>query len=1499
MPCGPPPAGGTPGEEDTLPSGTPRPIAARPLAALEHLALALAAFLPQLLTQPGVVDADTKIYLYLDPGRYLRQSLSMWDPTVGLGTVTHQQIGYVYPMGPFFWATHGVGVPTWVAERLWLGLILLAAGSGVWWLARLVGLGGPGRLVASTAYMLSPYTLQYIGHISVILLAFAALPWLVVLVDRAATGSWRAVAAVALVVAAMGSVNASSAIYVGVGPLLWLAASGLTGRHRWRALWRALWRCTVAAVVVSAWWIAGLLVEGGFGIDVLRYTETVQAVSTSSLASEVLRGLGYWYFYGGDNLGPWVSAMPQFTQELWLLAVGYVTPLLAVAATVSTRWRHRAVFLAMTFVGLVLAVGAHPFADPSPVGRLLRAVLQSGTVGLALRSTDRATPLVLLGLAALLGAGVSALSDRAPGPGLLLAGVAVGAVVASNPTLWNGTSVPNTFTGVKVAGYERQAAEALDRSGGASAVLGVPGQNFASTFVGTTVDPVWPALLTRPFVTREEQVMGSPPTEDLLYALDDPIQQGVADPAALVSLARLMGVGDLLVQNDLRFTRYDQPDPAVLWASVSSGRSGLGLIEEFGPKKPPLAPGAVVDEQTYTLPSDLPLLPALAVVPVSAPRPLVRAEATRGAMAVDGDGVGLEDVAETGLLSGGSPAVVYAGTLDDDAKARGDTLRPGATLVVTDTNRRQAFRWDNLTDVAGATLAEGQPYPSDPDDRPLDIFPGAPDSAQTTTAVSGVASVTASAYGNPFQYLAEDRPVEAIDGDPNTAWQVGPFEDPDGQWWQVELDAARTVGSVTILQPQNGPHDQWITEATLTFDGHSPLRVALGPASRRGPGQVITFAARRFRTLRIRIDATNVPASRVLGGGISAVGLAEVGIGAVTATEDVVMPTDLLRTAGQGSLADRLLLVMTRLRVAAATSSTDPETALVRTFSLPTARTFTLTGQARIDSGAPDQLVDELVGRSAASGDEVRASSSGRLQGDVADTASAALDGVPGAWSSPMGDGEQVGQWVSVDLPSSITFDQLHLRVVVDGRHSVPSELRVSAGGRSAVVRLPKMAKQHVAGASDPVTVSFPPLAGSTVRVTVLAIRPLRDDDYLAGGNLTLPVAIAQLGIPGVHMDPPPLRIPAPCRTDLLRVDGKPVPITVSGTSAAALSNGLTPLSVSLCGADAGGLHLGPGTHELVASPGRLTGLDLDQIVLDSAAGGGAEPGDGASGVVAVASAPAPAVHVVSRDATTIRLRVTATGSSSSSSPFWLVLGESLNPGWQATVVDGPALGAPRLVDGFANGWLVPAAALSGRRSLDVVLHWAPQGGVDVALVASLAGGVLALVVALWPRRRRPAWGGSDPAGAEASRPVLALPSGLGRQADGTGAGRRPPGGRVAAAALASGLLGAMVTTPAAGLAIALGVGACALARRGRLVLAVGAVAAVAATAITMVAVEAAGGYPGDGGWPAHFAAAAVLTWLALVLAVAETFVRARHGRSSGGTRPAGPTALPPPSPPT
>ena len=1444
--------------------------------------LAAAAFVPQLLTRPGVVDADTKTYLYVDPGRYLRQSLSMWDPTVGLGTVTHQQIGYLFPMGPFFWASHALGVPTWTAQRLWIGALLFFAGAGVLYLCRTLALEGPGPFTAGFVYMVSPYVLQYVGHISVILLAWSALPWMVALVDRGlSSGRWRYPAALAVLAAAVGSVNATSVVYVAVAPVLWLAYSGLKRLAPWRRVWSVAWRSALLSAGVSAWWLAGLYVEGHYGLDVLKYTETVDAVTSTSLSSEVVRGLGYWYFYGTDTAGQWVPASVGFTTDLWLLGATYAVPLLAVAGAFFTRWRHRPYFIALVVVGTALAVGAHPVFHPSTFGHWLRDLFTESKAGMALRSTDRSAPLALLGLAMLAGAAVSAMTRRARLAGLCAGGALVAMAALSNPPLWNGTTVPTTFTEPSSPpAYVTQAAHSLNSSPGQRAsttrVLAVPGQPFASYRYGTTVDPLWPALLDRPFVTREQQVLGSLPGLDLMNALDDPLQAGTDDAAALAPLARLLSVGDLLVQNDLAYERYQQPDPSLLWQSLDAPQPGLGPARAFGPPTVNDAPKGSVDEGTLAVPTGTPPPPPVAVRTVTAPRPVVRTEKTSHALVVDGDGPGLAAAAAVGLLQN-DPTIVYSGTLDGDPSLARATLTAGASLVVTDSNRRQAYRWDNLTNVAGQTLAAGQPYPKhDPADQPLDIFPGAGSDAQSTTLLSGVTSTDASSYGNPFAYLPEDRPNEAVDGDVDTAWETDTFGNPAGQWWQVTYATPVTADAVKVVQPLRGGNNQWITKVTLRFDYAHRVVVPLTAASRTAAGQVITFPVRTFRTLQIDVDATNLGPAHRAGG--SPVGLAEVEVHGITAREQLVMPTDLLRTLGTRSNDNPLSFVMTRQRVAAVPPRTDPETALDRILWLPTARRFDLSGTARIDQLATDSLVDTVIGRPSGAG-QVTASAGERLLSDLNDTGDAALDGNRStAWSPPFGRDHQAGERLTVTVPTPMTIDHLNLQVVADVRHSIPTAISLSSGNAPAVqVPLPPIAPGP-AGTVVTVPVSFAPVRGSTFIFTVTKVRLRMTYDDDSGNRTVAPFALAELGIPGVIVPPPPTDIPSPCRGDLAEVDGRPLYLAVSGTGAAALDG--TGLAVHLCGPDAGGLTLGPGSHEVVAALGRLTGLDLDQLVLDSAP---VSPSSGAAVGAAPPSGAGSALHVRSMAATS----VTATVQRPPGTEL-LVLGESIDSGWHA-VVGGRDLGPPKLVDGFANGWLLTPSDFDGRAQATVVLRFGPQSIVDVALGVSAGFAILCLLLVAWPRRRTR--GQSDVTVPEFTAPEFALPE-LSYPWE---ARPRPPWWWALAVAAVAGVLAGALTSWWAAAAVGAGVVLAQLWRGGRSVLALVSTGFVAATAVAMVVIEHNRKLLENGGWPAHFELANWLTWGAVVLLGADAVVELMPWRA----RPAEHRGSPPPSPPT
>ena len=67
--------------------------------------LALALYPPLVVTKRGEVAADSKQLLFVNAGRFLGKVPYLWDPSVGMGTVTHQTLGYLLPMGPWFWVT--------------------------------------------------------------------------------------------------------------------------------------------------------------------------------------------------------------------------------------------------------------------------------------------------------------------------------------------------------------------------------------------------------------------------------------------------------------------------------------------------------------------------------------------------------------------------------------------------------------------------------------------------------------------------------------------------------------------------------------------------------------------------------------------------------------------------------------------------------------------------------------------------------------------------------------------------------------------------------------------------------------------------------------------------------------------------------------------------------------------------------------------------------------------------------------------------------------------------------------------------------------------------------------------------------------------------------------------------------------------------------------------------------------------------------------------------
>lgn len=1301
--------------------------------------LALVSYVPLLLTRPGQVGADTKTYLYLDPGRLLSRAPYMWDPNIGFGTVTHQNIGYLWPMGPYYFAMDAIGLPDWVAQRLWLGSIILMAGLGVRFMLRELRWRSAGVTVAAFAYALSPYLIDYGARISVILLPFAGLPWLIGLAARSLRRQdWRTPAIFALVTLTVGGVNATSLLLVMVGPMVWfLHATFVEKEVRFRQALMTALRITVLTAITSIWWVVGLLIQGAHGIPILRYTETYETVANAALAPELLRGLGYWFFYGTDGLGAWTEASKSLIESPPLLVLSFALPLAAFVAALLTRFRHRIFFATIVLIGLVIGVGSHPWDSPSPYGAIFKA-FSTSDLGLSFRSTPRAVPLIALGLAVFLGAGLGALSRWRPAWHRPAAAVLLVLICCNQLPLFRGQMVDrNLVRDEDVPSYWEQAGQALDQGDRSTRVLEMPGIDFASYRWGNTVDPITPGLTDREYVARELIPYGSPPSANLLNDVDMPFQSGRVEPAALAPLARLMGVGDVLLRGDLQYERYRTPRPRQTYAQLREA-PGLEQVDQFGDPVPNEASDQLPldDEMEFGMPSTLPDPAPVTLFRVKDPRDVLRTVQASAPTIVSGDAAGLVSLAALGGLGADRPVFYSASYADDPSALQAQVDEPDAQLVVTDTNRRQARRWGSVRENDGYTERAGEtPLVDDNTDNRLDVFPEEGDDQRTVTVQEGGATIAASAYGNGVTYTAGDRAMKAMDGDPSTSWKVAAFADPVDEFLQIRADEPVTTDHIDLLQVQGGANRS-ITKVSLSFDGGAPEQVALDDASRTAPGQRVEFPERTFRTLRITIDATDRgPMASYKG--ISGVGFAEVTIPGIGPISEVVRPpTDLLDTAGSSSLDRALSYVFTRRAsnpgdVIAA----DEEPTMRRIVAGPVERAFTVFGKARLTASLPDTRVDSMIGLPDATAGGVTATSSERLPGDPGSRASAAVDGdAHTAYQTPV---NSPMQWLEFTYAQPVTVDDLTMSVIADGKHSIPTAVTVSVdGGPGQQYQLPAgdLGDGADRGTTRTLTVPTGELTGTTFRITVDAVQEAASKDWFGGQRTVLPVGIAEVGLPVVAPPADDTPVSDACRTDLATLGGTPVALQVVGTVGQALNGESMDLracpqpgaSTAVVG---NAVTVPAGETLLETAPGADTGLDVDLLSLASGPGGipgtdtlASPPDDGPT-------PPASTTERTGRNSYEVR----TTGADQ---PYWVVLGQSYGPGWVATTSDGKDLGEPTLVNGFANGWRVDPADVGADTTIRI--HWAPQRFVWFGLALSAIGVVICLVlVAVDPRRRR------------------------------------------------------------------------------------------------------------------------------------------------------------------
>jgi hypothetical protein len=1090
---------------------------------------------------------------------------------------------------------------------------------------------------------------------------------------------------VALAVAAgSGGTNAATVFWVAVAPAALVLYEIVVLRARRTDALAFAWRAALLTALASSWWLVPVWIQSRQGPDFLAFTEQPHSIWSTSSMSESLRLMGYWLSYfrtGFGNFQAASTAVRPYLTSAPVIVATFAVPLMAFGGLLlSRRWRY-APFFGLLAVGALLVMAAG-YPPGKPAASTLESVYYHLQATQFLRTTYKVGPLLALSLACL--AGIAAKEFLAIAAGrlgdhrlrlrwLAPAAFAAVAVLFALPLFTNRLIEPTFAYGTIPRAWRSALADAARTSPGDRRIMVLPGQLFGAYRWGETVDPTIAPVLTRhPVLQRTVDHYADPRAAQLQEAVDDLVQQGRLVPGQLRPLLELMGVGQVLVAADGRPEQTGESSPATIAESLRDQRGFERVTSVYGAFRR----YAPLDAQGG--PSvELPDLRRYATPGQRGPR-AVRLAATEGSTVLDGDGAGVAELAATADLSP-SAALFYAGNLD--RRAIRSMVRTRATLVFSDSNRRRRVAPSLIRGDLGPTLAAGEAIPRDA--AAFNLFPERGTGGQTVADYADLAVLRSPMRASDPQSPAR-RPYAAFDGRVDTTWSPP----PGCACLELALRHPRAVPYIRV-------HPRALATGApvalgVTVNGGAPRVISLSPLG----WHRIAIGGRTLRTLRLRVLANK----SLLG----AFGLDEVEIPGVRVRESLRLPTWLAQaTRGLDLTQNPIAVELQRttndfpFRPSSATDKVDPESGLARQVTLPTGRRFEISGWATPSPDAGDDALDRLAGLPAG----WRIVGSSRFEGIPARRASAAFDGDPNtAW---VADYEpQRGAWLSIGAPGPFSVRRLRL-ARGPAEYAFPAQLDVEAGGQTFRDLRPR---------AD----------GSVILPRAVRTRSLRIDvTDVAVPSARRPldaVALGELDIPGLR--PPRLRhrghVETRCGELVMRSSLSSATARVLG-SIEALDRG-APLRLAGCGHH-GSLALPAGTDMVTA-----TGATMRPYILSlrSPAGRSAPP-------------PPPGVvqspgHGSDTSRRGVRLRLKR--------PGWLVLGEGYNRGWRAACRSAGGterqLGAPRLIDGFANGWLVGSSCAAAR------FWFVPQRLATVSYVISALAGLAVLVLLLLPLARRP-----------------------------------------------------------------------------------------------------------------------------------------------------------------
>ncbi len=1245
---------------------------------------------------PGRVTPDSKLDLTINPVGFLTRASQMWEPLGFFGQVQNQAYGYAWPVGPFFAAGNLAGMDPWVVQRLWLSVLLMVAFLGVVRLTGELRIGTPlARVLAAFAFALSPRLMTTLGPISVEALPTCMAPWVLLPLACVAPGRLsprRAAVLSGLAFACASGVNAVAALATLVLPGLWILTRNREVRWRLAAWW------SLAVVLAASWWVVPLVLLGRYSSPFLGYIETAEATTGPTTLVNTLRGASHWVGYlSVDGRPVWPGGWALANIPILMLDTVVIAVLGLVGLVFTSRLTERRWLILGLVTGVALVTFGHVGSLDSPIAGLERDLLDGALApfrnvhkfDLVLR-----LPLVI-GLCALLSTGALRTGIRLPNwnPGSLRGQVrrvtilvAVAAILgAAMPALGNRLYPTGAFN--KIPTYWSDAATWLDRNAGDERALLVPGARFGDYLWGRPHDEPLQALANSPWGVRDAVPLTPPGTIRLLDAVEARLASGHGSRALAEVLAR-SGVGYLVVRNDLDRSIAQSPAPVLVHSALSNS-PGIFRVASFGPPiGAPNYPGTFIDDGL-----NLPY-PAVEIFKIGEQVDPVSIRPVDGALAVSGGPEDLLNLLERDGKQAGP--VFFAGDLSEPTA---ELLRGGgARSVVTDGFRRREVSFGGTLDGnKSATLGEDDPLRLSKPNR--DYLPWLDPKLGTSAVITGAERIsTSSSASDPDGFKPAEpahQPYAAIDGSAGTSWRPTADHSADGEWFEIDYGRSVKLDDARLLAEP-------FTPATfVSTPSSNKVRIAVDGVDvgsmtiRDGELATLPTAGRTGRRLKITVEQ----AGDVLGRfGIAEISVPGVSVRKVLRTPPAPvsgpLPAVVLATADDGRAG--CVAVQTRpLCTADLVAAGEEDEGLYRWISLNRSGVYRAEAAAMPRPGPGlDALLAGVQRDAVASTTEVAA--------PLARPAAAFDEDITTTWIAAGGDQvpELEVRWRGA---RTVTGIQMLLDTAVSAAQARTVEV-VAAGQR------------HKVDLDQDGKASFPALTTDRLKLRMLVTQPVRSFDSVTGVETYRPVGVSEVRVTADRVlpspDPDSTPINVPCgQGPAITVGGVTLQTAVSTTRGALRR--LKEVKLKICGSDEVGVVGG----DVPAYVGVAKAFRGTRLWLDPTQGPGATPRGGAG------QTSTPTLRTTTWEP---EHRVLQVGDRTAATV--LSVAENTNRGWVATL-DGKRL-EPLVVDGWQQGWLVPAGA-AGK----IQLRYEPGQAYRLALI----GGLLALLTlcALALRRRR------------------------------------------------------------------------------------------------------------------------------------------------------------------